>query len=118
MNTRKLLVSVLMLVCVLLSACAPAAPATPIVPTAALATSVPATEAPDEFALAGDPIPENFLNVDYLTGDGKQLAALRLRLPSDPICQELNARGNCFTILLPNKPTDPGYGVRRRLWMV
>src|ERR1041385_7375603 len=98
MNTRNLLVSVLMLVGVLLSAFAPAATATPIVPTA-----IPATEAPNEFALAGDPIPENFLNVDYLTGDGKQLAALRLRLPSDPISQELNTEGNCFTILLPNK---------------
>src|SRR4030095_13385667 len=98
MNTRNLLVSVLMLVCVLLSACAPAATATPIVPTAVLATTVPATEASDEFALAGDPIPEDFLNVDYLTGAGKLLAALRLRLPSDPICQELNTQGNCFTI--------------------
>jgi hypothetical protein len=108
MNTRKLLVSSLMFVCFVLSACAPAATATLIVPTAMPATAVPATEAPNEFALAGDPIPDKLLNVDYLTGEGKQLAALRLRLPSDPICQELNIQGNCWTILLPNKPTDPG----------
>src|SRR6266540_3581941 len=108
MNTRNLLVSVLMLMCVLLSACAPAATATPIVPTALLATAVPATEAPNEFALAGDPIPEKYLNIDYLTGEGKLLSVLRLRPVDDPICQELKTEGNCFTILLPNKPTDPG----------
>ena len=109
MNTRNLPVSILMLVCVLLSACAPAVTATPIVPTAVLATSAPSvTQVTDEFAMAGNPIPERYLNVDYLTGEGKQLAALRLRPQSDPICQELNTQGNCFTILLPNKPTDPG----------
>lgn len=96
MNTCKLLVSGLMLLCVLLAACAPAVTAMP----------TPSTETPT--VLLGDSISEKYLNVDYLTGDGKQLSALRLRLPSDPICQELNTQGNCFTILLPNKPTDAG----------
>jgi virginiamycin B lyase len=103
MNTRNLLVSVLIIICVLLSACAPAVTATQV-PTLTPPTVVSTTTS----AFSGDPIPENFLNVDYLTGAGKLLAALRLRLPSDPICQELNTQGNCFTILLPNKPTDPG----------
>lgn len=103
MKTRNLLVSVLMFVCVLLSACAPA-----VTPTQA-PTAVPPSVAPTAVsAFLGDPIPEKYLNVDYLTGEGKQLAALRLRLPSDPICQELNTQGNCWTILQPNKPTDPG----------
>src|SRR5215212_8657941 len=104
MNTHKLLVSVLMLVCVLFSACVPAATVTPIVPTAMLATAVPATEAPDEFVLAGYPIPDNLINVDYMLGE----EALRLRLEDDPICQELNIQSNCFTILVTNKPSDPG----------
>jgi len=106
MNTRKLLVSVLMLGCVLLSACAPAATATQVPVLLPPTSAPPSTQAVNN--LAGDSILEKYLDVDYLTGDGKQLAALRLRLPSDPICQELNTQGNCFTILLPNKPTDPG----------
>lgn len=107
MNTRKFLVSVLMFVCVVLAACAPAVTATP----APITTLVPPTAAPPTQAattLSGDPIPEKYLNIDYLTGDGNQLAALSLYAPGDPICQELNTQGNCFTILLPNKPTDPG----------
>src|SRR6266508_4404456 len=107
MNTRNLLVSVLMLVCVLLSACAPAATATPaLIPTVVPPTVAPPTEAPTN--LVGDPIPEKYLNVDYLTGEGKQLSALRFYLPSDPICQELNTQGNCFTILRTDSPSDPG----------
>jgi hypothetical protein len=103
MNTRKTLVSILMLVSVLLSACASTVTATqaPILTPPTEASTTTST-------FSGDPIPEKYLNVDYLTGDGKQLAALRLYLPSDTICQELNTQGNCFTILLPNKPTDPG----------
>jgi virginiamycin B lyase len=108
MNTSNLLVSVLMLICVLLSACAPAATATPIVPTAALATTVPATEAPDEFALAGDPIPDNLLNVDYFLVDGKPPVVIRLRATEDPQCVRMNAIGNCFTILRSDNPADPG----------
>jgi hypothetical protein len=106
MNTRNLLVSVLILVCVLLSACTPAATATQVPVLLPPTSAPPSTQAVSN--LAGDSILEKYLNVDYLTGDGKQLAALRLRLPSDPICQKLNTQGNCFTILLPNKPTDPG----------
>jgi len=98
MNTRKLLVSVLMLVCVLLSACAPATTPVP-------ATSVPAvTQALDEFALVGDPIPDDLLNTDYLLGS----LALHLRPADDPICQQLKTQGNCFTILVTDKPSDPG----------
>ena len=108
MNTRNLLVSVLMLVCVLLSACAPATTVTPIVPTAVLATAVPATEAPDEFALAGDPIPDNLLNVDYFLVDGKPPVVIRLRATEDPQCVGMNAVGNCFTILRADSPADPG----------
>lgn len=106
MNTRNLLVSVLMLMCVLLSACAPAATAAPIVPTAVLATSVPATEAPNEFALAGDPIPDNLLDVEYLF----EKVALRLRSADDPICQELKTESNCFTFLRTDHDPkdDPG----------
>src|SRR4030095_12142985 len=89
MNTRKLLVSVLILICELLSACAPAATATPIV-----ATTIPATEAPDEFALAGDPIPDNLLNVDYFLVDGKPPVVIRLRATEDPQCVGMNAVGN------------------------
>jgi len=108
MNAHKLLISVLMFVCVLLSACAPAVTATQA-PTLLPPTSPSSsTKVVSDFTLVGDPIPEKYLNIDYFTGEGNQLAALRLRPPSDPICQELNAQGNCFTILLPNKPTDPG----------
>jgi hypothetical protein len=49
MNTRKLLFSVLMLVCVPLSACAPAAPATQVptsLPPTAAPTAIPPTQAP------------------------------------------------------------------------
>src|SRR5215216_2648822 len=49
MNTRNLLVSVLMLVCVLLSACAPAVPATQVptsLPPTAAPTTIPPTQAP------------------------------------------------------------------------
>ena len=82
MNTRNLLVSVLILACVILSACGPAATATTVPPT-----SVPATEAPDEFALAGDPIPDNLLNVDYFLVEGEPPARSctpqRARTPSE-----------------------------------
>jgi hypothetical protein len=108
MNTRNLLVSVLILICVLLSACAPAAAVTPIVPTTVLATTVPATEGPDEFALAGDPIPDNLLNVDYFLVDGKPPVVIRLRATEDPQCVGMNAVGNCFTILRADNPADPG----------
>ena len=106
MNTRNLLISVLMLVCVWLSACAPAATATPIVQTPVLATAVPATEAPNEFALAGDPIPDRLLNIDFISGK----TALRLRPADDPICQEIKTEGNCFTILRTDHDPaeDPG----------
>jgi hypothetical protein len=108
MKTRNLLVSVLMFVSILLAACAPAAMATQA-PTSLPPTSAPSsTQVVSDFTLAGDPIPEKYLDIDYLTGEGNQLAALRLRSSSDPICQELNTQGNCWTILLPNKPTDPG----------
>lgn len=105
MNTRNLLVSSLMLVCVLLSACAPAATATPIVPTAVLAT-----EAPDEFALVGDPIPDQLLNVEFNLVDGNPPNVMRFYLSDDPICRELNTKGNCFTILVPDHDPvqDPG----------
>jgi hypothetical protein len=108
MNTRNLLVSILMLVCVLLSACVPAATATPIVPTAELATTVPATEAPAEFALAGDPIPDKLLDVEYLSGK----VALRLRSADDPICQELKTQSNCFTFLRTDHDPEQDPGVR------
>src|SRR4030095_2766433 len=104
MNTRNLLVSVLMLVCVLLSACAPTATATPIVPTAVLATAVPATDVPEEFALAGDTLPDKLLDVEYLSGK----VALRLRSADDPICQELKTQSNCFTFLPTDHKQDPG----------
>lgn len=97
-----------MLVCLMLSACAPAVMATPApIPTLAPTNALP-TEAP--ITPLGDPIPEKYLNVDYLTGEGKQLTAIRLYLPSDPICQELNTQGNCFMISQPNKSTDPAVG--------
>ena len=99
MNTRNLLVSVLMLVCVSLSACAPAVTATPAPPTVA-STTVP--------AFLGDPIPEKFLNVDYNLVGGNVPNVLRFRTPDDPICRELNIEGTCFTILVPSKPNDPG----------
>src|SRR5215216_2356715 len=107
MNTRNLLVSVLMFACVMLAACAPGATETPIVPTAMLATTVPATEAPDEFALAGDPIPDNLLNVDYFLVDGKPPEVIRLRATEDPQCVGMNAVGNCFAILNLDNPADP-----------
>ena len=108
MNTRNLLVSVLMFVCVVLAACAPAATATPIVPTAMLATTVPATEVPDEFALAGDPIPDKLLDVEYLSGK----VALRLRSADDPICQELKTQSNCFTFLRTDHDPEQDPGAR------
>src|SRR6185503_13871669 len=95
MNTRNLLVSVLILVCVLLAACGPGATASPIVPTAVLAATVPATEVPDEFALAGDQIPDKLLDVEYQSGR----VVLHLRSADDPICQELKTQNNCFTFL-------------------
>src|SRR5258706_2152234 len=97
MNTRKLFVSVLMFVCVILSACAPATKATPLAPKA-------------ESTFLGDPIPEKYLNVDYnLVQAGESVAnVLRFRAPDDPICSELNIEGTCFTILVPSKPNDPG----------
>ena len=53
MNTRNLLVSVLMLVSVLFSACAPAAAATPPSPTAVPPTTAPPTVAPTIAAAQG-----------------------------------------------------------------
>ena len=103
MNTRNLLVSVLILACVILSACGPAATATTVPPT-----SVPATEAPDEFALAGDPIPDNLLNVDYFLVEGEPPVVIRLRAHDDPQCIGLEAVGNCFTILRVDNSADPG----------
>jgi hypothetical protein len=108
MNTRNLLVSVLMLVCVLLSACGPAATATLIVPTAMPATAVRATETPNEFALAGDPIPDKLLNVDFNLVEGNPPSVMQFYSPDDPICRKLNSKGNCFTILRPDSPSDPG----------
>ena len=107
MKTSHLLVSVLILVSVLFSACTPAVTVTQAPTTAP--TQVLPTEAPTAMpTFLGDPIPEKYLNVDYLTGEGKQLAALRLRPSSYTVCMDLNTPGNCFTILLPNKPNDPG----------
>ena len=103
MNTRNLLVSVLMLVCVILSACAPATTATQA-PTILPATSVPV----DESTLVGDPIPDNLLNVDYLLVDGKPPLVIRLRAHDDPQCIGMNALGNCFTMLRVDNPADPG----------
>jgi hypothetical protein len=110
MNTRNLLVSVLMLVCVLLSACGPVATATLIVPTAMPATAVPATEAPNEFALAGDPIPDKLLNVDFNLVEGNPPNVMQFYSPDDSICRKLNTKGNCFTILRPDHDPvqDPG----------
>src|SRR5690242_4492844 len=76
MNIRKLLVSSLMLACVLLSACAPAVTA-----TQAPTLTPPTVASTTTSTFSGDPIPEKFLNIDYLTGEGKQVAALRLRPP-------------------------------------
>src|ERR1044071_1365622 len=106
MNTRKLLVSVLMFACISLAACAPAVTATQA-PTALPATSVPpATQAADESTLVGDPIPDNLLKVDFISGN----TALRLRAPDDAICQQLKTQGNCFTLLRTDHDpkTDPG----------
>jgi hypothetical protein len=107
-NARKLLAVVLIFVCVMFSACAPAVTVTQAPTLFPPTFESSSTKAVSDFTLGGDPIPEKYLNIDYFTGEGKQLAALRLRALSDPICQELNTQGNCFTILLPNKPTDPG----------
>ena len=107
MNTRKLLVSVLMLVCVILSACAPEVMATQA-PTAAPNT-VPPTEAPTAVStFLGDPIPEKFLNVDYFLEAGNPPNVLHFYAPDDPICIPLKIEGNCFTILRPDSPSDPG----------
>jgi hypothetical protein len=108
MKTRKFLVSIFTFMSVLLLACGPAAMSTSVVPTSVRPTEVVPMQTADNFILAGDPIPEKYLNIDFLTGEGKQLAALRLRSSSDPICQALNTEENCFTILMPNNPTDPG----------
>ncbi len=103
MNARKSLVSVLMLASVLFSACAPAATSIPT------ATPAPAsTKANNEFTLAGDPIPEEFLNVDYHLVRGNPPHVLRFRAPDDPICIALNIEGNCFTFLRTDNPSDPG----------
>jgi len=98
MNTRNLLVSVLMLVSVLLSACAPAT-----------ATAVPSsTQASNDFTLAGDPIPDKLLNIDYISGK----VALRLRPADDPICQELKTQATCFTFLRTDHDPKEDPGVR------
>jgi len=100
MNTRKLLVSVLMLVCVMLSACAPAVPATHV------PTSLPPTVASTTTStFSGDPIPEKYLNVDYNLMGGDVPIVMRFYAPDDPICLELKTQGNCFTQL--NSAHDP-----------
>ena len=105
MNTRNLLISVLMLVCVLLSACAPAVPATQV------PTSLPPTVASTTIStFSGDPIPEKYLNVDFNLEGGDVPNVLRFRTSDDPICRELNIESTCFTILVPTKPTDAGAG--------
>jgi hypothetical protein len=72
-NARKLLAVILMSVCVMFSACAPAMTATQA-PTPLSPTSAPSsTQIGSDFTLAGDPIPEKYLNMDYFTGEGKQL---------------------------------------------
>ena len=108
MNIRNLLVSVLMLVCVVLSACSSAVTATQA-PTLLSPTSLPQTVASTAVStFSGGPIPEKFLNVDYNL-DGEDVPnVLRFRTSDDPICRELNIESTCFTILVPTKPTDPG----------
>ena len=109
MNARKLLAFILIFAYVL-SGCAPAISATQSatqVPQKPAATSMPvATTAANEFALAGDPIPDKLLNVEYFSGK----TALLLRSTNDPICQELKTQGNCFTILRTDHDSaqDPG----------
>ncbi len=95
MNTHKLLVSVLLFACVLLSACAPKATATPPQSTA---SSNP----------AGDPIPDKFLNIDYNLVGGDASIVARFYAPNDPVCVELKTQGNCFTQLRADNPADPG----------
>lgn len=106
MNTRSLLVSMLIFVCVLLSACAPVATGTPA-STALPATVVPvATQVTNKFELMGDPVPDNLLGVEFISGK----VALRFRTADDPICQELKTPGNCFTFLRTDHDpiSDPG----------
>ncbi len=106
MNIRKLFASILLLVCVLLSACAPAATAKP-----PEVTSAPATVAPTqstEHVLQGDPIPDAYLNTDYFLTQGQPPLVIRLRAATDPQCMGLQSTENCFTMLRVDSPADPG----------
>jgi len=105
MNTRNLLVSSLMLVCVLLSACAPAATATTVPATQAPMLVPPTSTAVSDSTFSGDPIPEKYLNVDYNLVGGDVPIVMRFYAPDDPICLELKIQGNCFTQL--NSAHDP-----------
>jgi virginiamycin B lyase len=103
MNTRNLFVSVLMLVCVLLAACAPAATQAPTdVPPTTIPTTVASTTTS---AFSGDPIPQKYLNVEYNLVGGDVPIVMRFYAPDDPICLELKIQGNCFTQL--NSAHDP-----------
>jgi hypothetical protein len=107
MKTSNLLVSVLMIVSVLFSACTPAVTVTQAPTTAP--TQVPPTEAPTAVStFLGDPIPEKFLNVDYFLEAENPPNVLHFYAPDDPICIPLKIEGNCFTILRPDSPSDPG----------
>jgi virginiamycin B lyase len=105
MTARKSLVSVLMFVCVLLSACAPAITATQV-PTSLPPTVVSTTIS----TLSGAPIPEKYLNVDYNLVGGDVPIVMRFRPSDDPICVELKTQGNCFTQLRSDHDpkVDPG----------
>jgi len=107
-QTRFTKLSYVLLLFVLVACQAQATPTAAPVPSSPPAAEPSATQASDEFALAGDPIPDNLLNVDYFLVDGNPPVVIRLREREDPQCVGMNAVENCFTILRVDNSADPG----------
>ena len=103
MNTRNLLVSVLMLVCVLLSACAPAVPATQV-PTSLPPTAAP-TAIPPTADLTGMSSPKTFkLPMSLRYGGDWQV---RYDLPGKFAIDHQHNFGLSFYIVTDAKLVDP-----------